>query len=120
LNKNPDFLSLHVLHERSPLPSPITRRHSVSYIAIKKEKAVTLNPLLPDVYNSFLFIYGMSRNPHHLFGMHRLFSMLLSQTIRLAAESGYILIGKPPVFSCLFVSHIHYTGQFICLQHYAT
>jgi hypothetical protein len=35
-----------------------TRRHSVSYIAIKKEKAVTLNPLLPDVYNSFLLIYG--------------------------------------------------------------
>ena len=42
-----------------------TQRHFVSYMAIKKEKEVTLNPLLPDVCDSYLLICGRpaTRNP---------------------------------------------------------
>lgn len=34
-----------------------TQKHFVSYIAIKKEKEVTLNPLLIDVCDSYLLLY---------------------------------------------------------------
>ena len=45
-----------------PQPSKIDlmrqpQKDGINFIAIKKEKAVTLNPLLPDVYDSYLLIY---------------------------------------------------------------
>ncbi len=45
---------------RNPKIDPLRqcKKDGINFIAIKKEKAVTLNPLLPDVYDSFLLIYG--------------------------------------------------------------
>jgi hypothetical protein len=43
-----------------------TQRHFVSYMAIKKEKEVTLNPLLPDVCDSYLLICGRPATYQHI------------------------------------------------------
>jgi len=40
------------------MPTRQPRKDEINFIAIKKEKAVTLNPLLPYVYDSCLLIYG--------------------------------------------------------------
>lgn len=40
------------------MPSRQPKKDKVNFIAIKKEKAVTLCPLLPYVYDSYLLSYG--------------------------------------------------------------
>ena len=40
------------------MPSRQPKKDEINFIAIKKEKAVTLCPLLPYVYDSYLLSYG--------------------------------------------------------------
>ena len=51
------------------MPTHQPKKDRINFIAIKKEKAVTLSPLLPYVYNSYLLVYGryiLKRNKRNL------------------------------------------------------
>ena len=47
------------------MPSRQPKKDGINFIAIKKEKAVTLNPLLPCVYDSYLLTYGCPGSRPH-------------------------------------------------------
>ena len=73
------------------MPARQPKKDEINFIAIKKEKAVTLSPPLPYVYDGCLLVYGRFRNPIHITGKN-----IISEIAKTP---------EPPYDAVLFTSH---------------